>query len=559
MAIGANELELEETSTIHGLQVKVLYVTLPGENFAGLIRQVTVKNVAAQPAEIELLDGLPVVIPYGLSDALLKEINRTAEAWMAVFNLEAGIPFYRVQASVGDSAEVGTVEAGHFYLAFAEVEGEACSVSPIVDPAVVFGANTTLSYPDRFLAQPLAELQAARQITVGRTPCGLFGTAVTLAPGETLTIYAIIGHVSQVEIVNQARERLAQPAVIAAKRAEAQALAQALTDPVATQTSNPRFDAYCRQNLLDNILRGGWPVRLGGNTVHLYGRKHGDLERDYNAFLLAPEFYSQGNANYRDVNQNRRSDVLLSPSVGDDEILAFLGLLQADGYNPLVVNGSRFVVPPDRQDALCNLVEQREELRLLLARPFTPGRLLKTVVDRGMGLAVAPETFVEAVLAQADQSFEATFGEGYWIDHWTYNLDLLDAYLAVYPDKKDELLFGKPVVPFFDSPAIVQPRSRKHVLAGGGVRQYGAVMEDEEKAALIASRRTSPNLMRDNPRPGRHLPDQRVRQAVGAGAGQVRHARSAGDGDRDGGGQARLERRTQRIARPARLVVVRDN
>ena len=319
---------------------------------------------------------------------------------------------------------------------------------------------------------------------------------MTLAPGETLTIYAIIGHVSQVEIINDVRERLAQPAVIAAKRAEAQALAQALTDPVATQTSNPRFDAYCRQNLLDNILRGGWPVRLGGHAVHLYGRKHGDLERDYNAFLLAPEFYSQGNANYRDVNQNRRSDVLLSPSVGDDEIMAFLGLLQADGHNPLVVNGSRFVVPPDRQDALCNLVEKREELRLLLARPFTPGRLLKTVVDRGMGLAVAPETFVEAVLAQADQSFEATFGEGYWIDHWTYNLDLLDAYLAVYPDKKDELLFGKPVVPFFDSPAIVQPRSRKHVLAGGRVRQYGAVMEDEEKAALIASRRTSPNLMR---------------------------------------------------------------
>ena len=240
-------------------------------------------------------------------------------------------------------------------------------------------------------------------------------------------------------------------------------MAQALTDPVATQTSNPRFDAYCRQNLLDNILRGGWPVRLGGYAVHLYGRKHGDLERDYNAFLLAPEFYSQGNANYRDVNQNRRSDVLLSPSVGDDEIMAFLGLLQADGHNPLVVNGSRFVVPPDRQDALCNLVEKREEMRQLLAQPFTPGRLLKTVVDRGMGLAVAPETFVDAVLAQADQSFEATFGEGYWIDHWTYNLDLLDAYLAVYPDKKDELLFWQAGRALFRQPcdcAASQPEAR---------------------------------------------------------------------------------------------------
>ena len=52
-------------------------------------------------------------------------------------------------------------------------------------------------------------------------------------------------------------------------------------------------------------------------------------------------------------------------------------------------------------------------------------------------------------------------------------------------------------VPFFDSPAVVQPRARKYVLAGDGrVRQYGAVVEDEEKAALIAARAESPNLVR---------------------------------------------------------------
>ncbi len=76
--------------------------------------------------------------------------------------------------------------------------------------------------------------------------------------------------------------------------------------------------------------------------------------------MLPAEFYSQGNASYRDVNQNRRCDVLLNPAVGDSEVLAFLGLIQADGYNPLTVLGSRFVVPPERQAAILHLVDQPE-------------------------------------------------------------------------------------------------------------------------------------------------------------------------------------------------------
>ena len=180
-------------------------------------------------------------------------------------------------------------------------------------------------------------------------------------------------------------------------------------------------------------------------------------------------------------------------------MLAFLGLIQADGYNPLTVLGSRFVVPPECQAAVLQLVEKPDGatgLESLLSRPFAPGQLLKTVVTQGIGLTVAPEAFVEAVIAQAGLSFEAEFGEGYWVDHWFYNLDLLDAYLAVYPDHKDELLFSK-TVPYEQSPAFVQPRDRKSVLREDGkVRQYGAVVEDEEAAALIASRATARNLVR---------------------------------------------------------------
>jgi hypothetical protein len=146
---------------------------------------------------------------------------------------------------------------------------------------------------------------------------------------------------------------------------------------------------------------------------------------------------------------------------------------------------------------LLDLVEHPEGLEPLLVHPFTPGQLLRAIADGELGLKVSPEALVAQVLTHAQQHFQAAPGEGYWIDHWIYNLDLIDAYLAVYPDKRDELLFGTPTVPFFDSPAIVQPRARKVVLTGEGrVRQYGAVVEDEEKAALIAARDESPNLVR---------------------------------------------------------------
>ena len=58
------------------------------------------------------------------------------------------------------------------------------------------------------------------------------------------------------------------------------------------------------------------------SVYHIYSRKHGDLERDYNDFYVAAEPYSQGNGNYRDVNQNRRCDVWFNPQVGAFNILA---------------------------------------------------------------------------------------------------------------------------------------------------------------------------------------------------------------------------------------------
>ncbi len=479
MSIGMSELVLSDENSELGLKTDVVYFTLPGEPFAALARQVTFTNTIDTPLQLEILDGMPALVPYGIDNRGLKHVGRTLEAWMQVFHLESGLPFFRLGATPGDSAEVHEIQAGHFALGFTARNGEAAPLPIFVDPKIVFGANTSLITPNSFINQKLEALEAVPQITVGKTPCAFFGKRASLAPGEEITLYTLFGHVNGHENIADARHRLSSSGYFAEKRAENQALLQTLTDVVATQTSEPRLDAYVRQTFLDNVLRGGFPVMLGNeenpHAYHIYSRKHGDPERDYNHFFLAAEFYSQGNGNFRDVCQNRRSDVLLEPRVGEHNIRTFLSLIQLDGYNPLVIRGLSFSLNPEQQAALTSLTDAPQKLAPLLEERFAPGALLKYIADHHIGLSVSYDAFIEQALRDAQPHLEADYGEGFWVDHWTYILDLFENYLAVYPDHKADLLFGDAKIPFYRSPAQVRPRHERYVLTERGPRQYSAV------------------------------------------------------------------------------------
>jgi hypothetical protein len=502
MRIRPHELELEETSPFYGLQTMVRYFTLPQESFAGLVRQVTLTNLATKPVTVDLLDGMPAVIPYGVSNTLLKELNRTVEAWMEVYNLEKRLPFYRLRATVVDAEQVGLYEAGHFALAFNDLPGENQLLPAWVDPVVVFGQDTSFFSPEGFIRQPLEELLSATQITCGRTPCAFFAAQYELAPGQSATLNSLYGHISSQEAIEAQTSRLVKPAYFTGKREEARRLIDDLTAVIATKSGHPVFDAYCRQTFLDNVLRGGWPVLLSDRkqprVYHVYSRRHGDPERDYNAFSLAPEFYSQGNGAYRDVNQNRRSDVRFKPEVGDFNIRTFMSLIQADGYKPLVIHGSKFTLNEDRRDKVLSSVKDMEWLETILAVPFTPGRLITAVTQNQVGLRLTLKEFLEKVFSNSVQQTEASFGEGYWIDHWTYNLDLIESYLSIFPERQEDLLFGRPDLPFYESPHIVLPRIKKYVLADGIPHQLGSVVEDKDKAQRIAARTELPKWLRSD-------------------------------------------------------------
>lgn len=490
MRIGENELAIEEIHKAHELKVEVSYFHMPNEDYAGLVRQVKVTNLSNSPRKIEMLDGMPEILPYGVENAQYKEIGNLVRSWMDVTNLEHIIPFYKVRSSIHDEAEVREIKRGHFYLSFSDDER---LIAPIVDFELIFGPNTSLAYPDQFACMPLAQLSKLPQHCVNKVPCGFSGLEAELASGESRHVYTVIGHVSSVDKINEKSSQIISKEYIQRKRLEAIELTDKLTEDIASHTSVPLFDAYSRQSYLDNFLRGGYPFIFengrDGFVQHLFSRKHGDLERDYNFFSIAPEYYSQGNGNFRDANQNRRSDILFNPKIGTYNIRTFFSLIQADGYNPLGIEGTTFVVREEQRDKLYAWVDQtvlepedsKDHLKTLCMKRFTPGRIISLIADNKVKLGVSQDDFLTGILSLASQGIEAAFREGYWSDHWTYNMDLIDSYLEIYPEHKEKLLFDDESYSFFDSPARVLPRSEKYVLNGSEIRQYGSLVPDEEK------------------------------------------------------------------------------
>lgn len=493
MLIRPNELSLEYINKDKGLSVTVDYFTLPHENFAALLRQVTISNISDKPVSMEVLDGLPGIIPYGISNGAYKELGHTLRAWMHVFNLENNIPFYKVRNGTEDSAEMSEVTSGHFYLCFIS-DNEGSASRAIVDSDLIFGNNTSFAWPASFMENNIEELFSKEQVVVNKKPCAFSGFSKTLDAGEEIKIMSYFGHVSKISIIQDDLPRLARSAFFDEKRAAANKLVSDITMDVETHTSSAMFDDYIKQCYLDNLLRGGYPLLLENGkkpfVYHVYSRKHGDLERDYNFFSLAAEFYSQGNGNFRDANQNRRNDTLIHPGVGDFNIKLFMNLIQTDGYNPLVVKGCTFRISPEGIDEVAGLFDPsvQDKIKAFFKKPFTPGKLIKLILDNKYTPSVSADEVLKLALSHSTQDIEAEYGEGYWSDHWTYNMDLIDSYLAVYPEIKKDLLFGDADYRYFDSHVFVLPRSEKYVLNGTKVRQYNAITEDKAKKELMDKR-----------------------------------------------------------------------
>jgi hypothetical protein len=285
-----------------------------------------------------------------------------------------------------------------------------------------------------------------------------------------------------------------------------------ITKSVATQSGSKVWDAHVSQMFLDNSLRGGIPIVLGDEddndgiltvdedqrlkVYHVFSRIHGDLERDYNDFLLRSTFFSQGPGSFRDVIQNRRNDVVFNPRIGSFNVRTFLSFIQADGYEPYSVEAVVFTI--DDKD-LCDEVAvkavgpadghraQREALSGILHNgPFRPGQLFRLMAEQNIFLMVSRQEFIDMVAVAATSTPMAVYKKGFWADHWTYYLDMIESYIYVFPDGEERLMFDVEL-PYFFSPASVQPRNKKYVedLSFYGdrdhIQQLDATIDDPSK------------------------------------------------------------------------------
>ena len=500
MEIEKNVVTITEES--HGLKITVCYIILPNENIGALVRKVTVENMEDAAHEVEILDGMPQIILYGVQNGQYKEMSNLYRSWADIKNIENNALLYTMRASSDDSAEVSEIEGGYFYVAVKDGE-----LQPVIyDKTVVFDYDTSLINAVAFREGGLAAVTAKEQCFANKIPCGFVAVKVKLAEGEKTEFAAYAGFASSIELLNEKAADFCGPGYVDTKIEEARNLVASFTKDVWTKSANPLFDQYMEQCYLDNFLRGGYPFVMGSAdkkaVVHLFSRKHGDPERDYNFFSISGEYYSQGTGNYRDVCQNRRNDVFFNPAIGDFIVHHFYSLVQMDGYNPLEIRPCTFVIgEKDREAAKAIIAKHVEDkngkVAAILEGPFTPGKITNVIAQYQMKVTGDEEVLVNDLIGLAEEQIEAGFGEGYWSDHWDYNFDLVENYLQIYPEKKKELLFGDDSYGFYDSVGVVRPRRDTYVINKGKVRQYGSMYHCEEKATRPGFVNNGTNWLKD--------------------------------------------------------------
>ncbi|MFH1825867.1 MAG: cellobiose phosphorylase [bacterium] len=479
MRISPDALVISETNPELKIKTEVTYFTIPNEQVPALARQVKITNLSNTGKTIEVIDGLPAIVPYGFNNDLLKRISYTIGSWIVIENLEGKAPYYKLKVKPADVSATELVKKGHFYIPFTK-QG---LLQPIVDPALIFSESNGLESPLSFIEAKNYQVPK-KQLTTGFTPAAMAYEKITLAKKAEFELFSIIGQAESLDQLNQLKTKMAKKQYIVEKRAANKKLIDDIGDFQATSSALPNFDLYAKQTFLDNTMRGGLPVKFDHKMMYLYYRKHGDMERDYNDFQLMPCYFSQGNANYRDINQNRRNDIFFNPEVAEDNIIRFFNLIQLDGFNPLLVLSSRYSLKSlkEAEKLVAKHIKNPDAcLNTCLTQPFLFGCLIKGLDDAETEYKTTREKFATELLNLAEVHDDAVHCEGFWIDHFSYNTDLLESYACIYPDRLKDLLLNKKIFTYFNNDHVVRPRKDKyHLVEDNKVRQNESVIANSD-------------------------------------------------------------------------------
>lgn len=274
------------------------------------------------------------------------------------------------------------VEGGFF--AFTVHDGVSVPVA-VTDPDLVFGQDSSLRKPQAFLLHGQPDALQSRRDTLSASAFAQL--TLSLAPGALAGWDSYFGYVKNWQLVQDYRLRILPQAQYAQQRRTQNAqIIERIGEQFALIAGPRELDPYSRQTFLDNTLRGGQPVVIKGDSrtrvFHTFTRKHGDMERDYNFFELAATYWSQGNGNFRDVNQNRRSENFVYADIDDSNLETFFDLIQLNGNNPLVIQPEKFVLGVPQLLALQQGLPAlaTPAWQAFLSQSCSPGRLLENLL-----------------------------------------------------------------------------------------------------------------------------------------------------------------------------------
>jgi hypothetical protein len=482
MWIEMDRLKIREENQTLGLRFEVTYFSPVNQPIGSLVRLLSITNLSSKARRLHCLDGLPLIIPAGFTDVGIKTMRRILEAYASVRLVAGHVPFYAAKVLAHDEAEVEEVRKGNFYAAWLSVNDFLTPVEPYYDSDLIFGSDQDLVTPREFIRQ--AKLDRLRQVPENKLPCAMAPFDLTLEPNDSVTLAALSGMTPNESMLLPFLSQFKTLSDFGQASQQSRQLIRSITQPAFMVSSKPQLDAYTRQNYLDNILRGGAPKVMpsisGPTLIHLYSRRHGDAERDYNYFDLPACPLSSGEGNYRDICQNRRSDIWFYPEVWDQEIRMFVSLLQADGYNPLSIKGYRWYLPEQSPPmGFCPSTDPEAQTAFskLTSHCFLPGQLLDWANHYQVKIGDRMQ-WLQSILCHCKTRLDASGHEGgYWIDHWTYILDLVEAFQSIYPDRIEEVLTKQADIEWFIESAHVVDRKQKYIRRKNSPLQLDAVVD----------------------------------------------------------------------------------
>lgn len=486
MIIDFDRVTIIERNETLGLNFEIEYFSPVNQKTASLVRKVKITNTSPKAQKLQILDGLAVFVPAGLTDGGIKSMRHLNEAYSNVNMIDKNIALASAKVLAHDEAEITKVQHGNFYASWNEKTESLKPVDLITDPGVIFGKGNELVCPQKFID---GTIDPDSQIFENRMPCAFSQFSPVIQTNMSTTLVSLIGFTPDKDFLKKHLSAFKTMNDFNTLSLQSKTLIDEITTPAFTVSNCPLLDNYSKQNYLDNILRGGIPYMLessqGKVPLHIYSRRHGDLERDYNYFQLPLHPLSSGPGNYRDICQNRRYDLWFYPELFDQEIKMFASLIQADGYNPLEIDGYLWKLE-DGVDAasLCPecTEDQKEKFIQLITSDFHPGKLLEWLRKNNIQTDDLLNE-LNSILKNCSCKLNASGHEGgYWVDHWIYIADMLEAFAGIYPDRIKELLTSKADVSWYYEKAFVNPRSEKYLARDNGPLQLNSVIDLNEKS-----------------------------------------------------------------------------